>query len=232
MELRNIVRGAALPAVLLIALLGALIAVVVVSGNVGGEDLPPAAPPFTTPEPSPFTAVDVKQRSGAELTIVRQTLAGTAEEKLTLPAQTTVERLRLITAEEVQPGDWLTVVGIPDPVKNFSVHSLVLIPGGGSAGADGVARTAAGFAGHEVARDPRDRPIVGGTVVRVESGIIYIDGPTGEIAVSAGPEAPARLFRVEAASVEAIEEGDRLAADFGGTVSAVLVLPGGAQGQG
>jgi hypothetical protein len=231
MEFRTILRGAALPAVIVVVLLAALIAVVVLSGSVGDDDLPPAAPPIVTPEPSPYTAVDVKQRAGDEFTIVRQTISGTSEEQLTLQGDVTIERLTLIGAEDVEPGDWLTVIGIPDPVKNFSVHSLVLIPGGGTPAEDGVARTAAGFAGHEVARDPRDRPVVGGTVLRVEDGKIFLQGPTGEITVSAGPEAPARLYRVETSSIADIGEGDRLAAEFGsGDLGAVLVLPGGATG--
>jgi hypothetical protein len=231
MRANRVLRAALLPAVLGLAVLGTLVAVVLVSGSVGGEGVPPPAPPFVRPPGGSISAVDVKQRTGDALTVVRQTVSGTAEETLTIPAGATVERLRLIEAGEVEPGDWLTVIGIPDPVKNFAIHSMVVIPGGGTLEADGAARSAAGFAGHEVARDPRDRPILGGQVIRVEENVIYLEGPTGEIAVTAGPEAPAKLYRFEAATPDAVEEGDRLAADFGAAaIARVLILPGGAAG--
>jgi hypothetical protein len=231
MELRNIVRGAALPAILVLALLGALIAVVVLSGTVGGDDTPPEAPAFTGPEPIAYTALDVKQRSGDTFTLIRQTTSGTAEESMQFDDALVIERLALIDASGVAEGDWVTIVGVPDPVNNFAVHAIVVIPGGAEPGAGNVVRTAAGFAGHEVARDPRDRPIIGGVVLRIEENVIIIQGPTSEISIVAGPEAPARLYRVESAEVDDIEEGDRLAGVFrDGATEAILLLPGGAAG--
>ena len=227
---RSFVRSAAVPLTIGLLIIGALIAVVFLSASVGNQELPPEAPPFVTPEPPAFSAVDVKQRSGDGFIVTTQTSSGTAEEEVTVAESVVIERLTLITAESVQPGDWLTVVGIPNAVKNFSVHSMVVIPGGGTPAEDGIARTPAGFSGHEAARDPRDRPVLGGVVLRIEGNTIYLQGPTSEIAVIAGPEAPARLFRIEPVSVDDIGEGDRIGGFFGSTVEALLVLPGGATG--
>ncbi|MGD9935365.1 MAG: hypothetical protein AB7T37_16845, partial [Dehalococcoidia bacterium] len=93
-------------------------------------------------------------------------------------------------------------------------------------GNDGVARSAAGFAGHEPSRDPRARPIIGGPVLRIEEKVIVIGGPTGEIRVTAGLEAPARLYRIEPATLADMTEGDRLAGDFDSPeLGPLLLLP-------
>jgi hypothetical protein len=215
---------------LVLALVGALVAVIIVSRTVGGDDTPPPAPEFQIPDTSPYAAADVKQRSGENLTLILQTRSGTEEQRLELTPQMAVERLTLIDANGVQPGDWVTIVGVTNPVKNFSAHSLIVIPGGGTLAEDGLARSPLGFTGAETARDPRDRPILGGVVVRIENNVLVLQGPTSEIRVTAGPEAPARLYRIESVEIGDISEGDRIASTFDSTVEAVLVLPGGASG--
>ena len=219
-------RGAWAPlagGVLLLTLLGGI---VVLSQSVGAGDVPPEPPPFQPPPAVQISASDIKLIDGSRLVIVRQTRAGTSEQELNVPAAAAIERLQAIVPADVVPGDWLTVVGVPNDVKNFSVLSLVIISGAAQPGEDGVARSPAGFAGHEPLRDPRARPILGGPVLRVEDNVITIGGPTGEISVTAGLEAPARLHRIEPASISDMGEGDQLAGEFDSDVpGALLLLP-------
>lgn len=222
----SMLRGAWAPlagGVLLLAVLGGI---VLLSQSVGAGDVPPEAPPFQPPPSAPVSAADIKLIDGVRLVIVRQTRAGTTEQELNVPAAAAIERLQAVAPADVVPGDWLTVVGVPNDVKNFSVLSLVILPGAASPGDAGVARSPAGFAGHEPMRDPRARPILGGPVLRVEDNVITIVGPTGEIRVTAGLEAPARLYRIEPASISDMREGDQIAGEFDSDMpSALLLLP-------
>lgn len=209
-----------------LALLGILLGVVVLSQSVGTDDIPPAAPPFQAPPVNPISSADVKLVDGPRLVIVRQTRAGTEEQELTVPAAARIERLQRIEPAGIRVGDWLTVIGVPNDVKYFSAQALIVIPGGGVPSTGGVVRSPAGFAGYESSRDPRTRAIIGGPVTAVDGIVVRLQGPTGEIRVTAGPEAPARLYRIEPASAEDIAEGDRIAGAFDAdTLDAVLLFP-------
>ena len=219
-------RAAGLPLACLVAVLVAGIAVVVLSHTVGGSDEPPAAPAFSKPADPAYTALDVKQKNGDTLTLIKQLGETAVQQEFVPQSGLAVERLKPITAADVQPGDWVTVVGIADDVKNFSVHFIVVFPAGTTTPADGVARSKGGFLGHEIARNALDRPILGGAVEKVQGKDVILKGPLGPITVAFGPEAKVRAFRVEPSAAGAIGEGDRLAGVFNGTSTAsVLVLP-------
>lgn len=226
MRYARVLRAAWAPVLTGVAVLALLGTVIVLSQSVGGDDTPSPAPPFQPPAGTTVAAADIKTVDGSRLVIVRQTRSGTEEQEIVTAPGTRVEQLAAIAPSDVAPGDWLTVVGVPNDVKNFAVYALVVIAGSPAAGADGVARSPAGFAGHEPSRDPRARPIIGGRVLAVEGNVITIEGPTGDIRVTAGPEAAARLYRIEPATVADMVEGDRLAGDFdSGPGSPLLLLP-------
>ena len=220
------IRGLALPVACLVAIVGVGGVVIGLSQTVGGSDERPPPPAFTGPAAAVITVLDVKQRNGDKLTLIKQIGETATQQEFVVTPGLAVERLRPITAADVQPGDWVTVIGIPDDVKNFSIQALIVFPAGATTSADGVARSKGGFLGHETARDPNARPIVGGVVERVTGKDIVLKGPDGSITVQFGPEAKARAYRLEAATPADVKEGDRMAAAYTGTTAtSVLLLP-------
>ena len=220
-------RAFLLPAALLGILLAGVVAVIVLSQSVSGGNEPPDVPPFVTPAPDTVTARDVKQRDGSSLTLTYNQGDVTAEETIDVPSSAAITLLIPATASEVQVGDVVTVIGIPNEVNNFAIHSVVILPGESVPGRDGFPAAAGGFLGHEASRNANDRPLLSGLVTAIEGQSITLEGPNGPITVDLSVEAPAPLYRAAAASVDDVREGDRVAADFTTSpVTALLVLQG------
>ena len=151
-------------------------------------------------------------------------------QQMTLAAGTRVEVLDAITPDDLHPGDWMTVIGVPNAVKSFGIRSIVVIGSPGPPNADDIVLTPGGFAGNEAARDPKELPILGGTVTQANSLNAVLQTAAGPVTISFAGAPPLR--RVRAGSVADIHEGDRLALlTTGGTpnLGAVLVLTGGAK---
>ena len=148
---------------------------------------------------------------------------------LALAPSTRVEVLRPARPSDVRAGDWLAVVGIPNEVRNFSVHAFVAIPQPYTVDGEQVARTPAGFAGYETATNARDRVVLGGEVQRVEGDVIVLRGTTGEVRVEVINAAIAPLYRLAAASSADVRDGDRIAirGTSGSAPSALLAQPPG-----
>lgn len=208
-----------------VALLAGIGAVVLLARRSGQSDLPPEPPAFVAPAPvRPVIALDVQQSGGG-----RFTLSDGSRDASPRP-DARVELLRPIEAAQVRPGDWITVIGIPNEVRNFSIRSIVVLASPAPPDADGIRRSAGGFAGHEASRDGSERPILAGLVERVDGERVTLAGPTGPVAVTLGPRAP--LYRLERADTGAVREGDRIAflsAPSLDAATAILVLPGGAR---
>lgn len=223
----NALRPFALPAGILAVFIGTGIGLVILSQSVGGSDAPPPAPPFVTPVSSSVSALDVKQRDGDVVTLIRQKAEAADERKLTITTGLRIERMTPITTADVRVGEWLTAVGIPNQVKNFAVRALVLLPGGGTPASDGFVRSAGGFVGHESSQSQDDRPILGGTVERIEGSTIVLTTVAGTVNVRA--EAGTPIFRLEPGSANDVGEGARLAGTFGESdpVSVLVQRPAG-----
>ena len=159
--------------------------------------------------------------------LIRQKAEAADERKLTITAGLRIERMTPITTADVRVGEWLTAVGIPNQVKNFAVRALVLLPGGGTPASDGFVRSAGGFVGHESSQSQDDRPILGGTVERIEGSTIVLTTVAGTVNVRA--EAGTPIFRLEAGSAKDVGEGARLAGTFGESdpVSILVQRPAG-----
>lgn len=213
------------PAALLLTIVVALGSVILLARRSARPDVPPEPPAFQPPAPvRPFTALDVQQVSGGRLTL------SDGSRDVALRPDARIEVLRPVALDVVRAGDWLGVIGVANEVRNFSIRSLLLIPNGGSPDSEGVVRTPGGFAGHEAARDPAERPILGGVVTAFDGRTATLQGPTGPIMVDFTANAPLR--RLTDARAEEIREGDRLAFPGGGSLAnapAVLVAPGGAR---
>jgi hypothetical protein len=213
------------PVLLLTAIAAAFAAVLVLARRAAEPDVPPEPSAFQPPTPArPVTAVDVQQATGGRFALSD----GTRDASFAGGAR--IEVLRPATAADIRPGDWLTVVGIPNEVRNFSIRSLVLIGDPSAADAEGVVRSAGGFAGHEASRDQSERPLLGGVVESVDGAQVVLRGPSGPVTVTFTPAAPLR--RLDQGRADEVREGDRIAfieADTLGDARAVLVLPGGAR---
>ena len=240
-------RGGLVTIVCGVAIAAAGAGLIVLSQQVGGSDEPPKARTFAAPARSPFLALDVKSREGAQLTLIEQKGETAVQRDLALTDTMKVERLSPIAPADVKAGDWLTLIGIPNEVKSFSIHIVVVLPGSAGDSADGALRSAGGFLGHEASRNPNDRPVLGGTVEGVQEtpcpspttvpggesgqrgpasgcGDIRLKVPTGVAVVHIEPGA--RFYRLETVTESAVKEGDRIAGIFtNGPPRALLVLP-------
>lgn len=204
-------------------LLGAGVAVLVALGvgvgllarSVGGDDTPPAVPPFSG-IPTPVPAFDVSSVEGATVSTAN---AG----PLRLDPGARVETLRPAAASSFAPGDGLVVIGVPNEVKNLAIRAIVDVPGA-VAGPDGLPRSPAGFTGSEASRSPNERAVAGGTISDVQGNTITVDGPQGTLRIEL--DEGAVLMRLAAGTPADIVQGVRVAiAGEPGAVRGVLVSP-------
>ena len=213
------------PAVLLLTIAATFLAVLALARRAAAPDVPPQPPAFQPPSPVlPVSAHDVQQVAGG-----RVTLSDGSREVALAPA-VRVEVLRPATPDQIQRGDWLAVIGIPNEVRNFAIRSLVVIGGGGTADREGVVRSPGGFAGHEASRDQAERPLLGGVVTAADGRSVTLQGPSGMVTVDLASGAPLR--RLVEAGADEIREGDRVAYAGSGAIGdarSLLVLPGGAR---
>ena len=210
---RRFSGGWILPAVLVTAAVATILGVVVLSQHVGSDNVPPQSPPFSySPPATGVTRMSVRQSTNGNLTAAEDAPKGSAApspRQISASSSTIVEVLKPATSAAIQPGDWITVVGIPNNVRNFSIHAVLDIPGVKAAGADGVGRSAGGFGGDEASPNAADRVILGGPVNAVQGDAITLIGPAGPITVQLTPAAP--LYRLETATLADVHEGDRIA---------------------
>jgi hypothetical protein len=199
----------------LVVVLGTLTAVIVLSQHVGQTVTRPNPPPFVPPtNDTTITRFDVKQAGGAQLTLAAPPVKGQAAPPdyiLSSAASTRIVVLEPNTAATLpQPGEWVSVIGIPNEVRNFSIHSIVVLPPGGDAAANGVKRSPGGFAGNEAAPSGVEQVILGGTIERINGAALTLTGPQGPIQVQLTDRSP--IFRLQAGSIDDVREGDSVAA--------------------
>ena len=165
-----------------------------------------------------------------------------------LPASEAIrwEVLQRITPAVVKVGDWVTIIGIPNAVRSFSIRSVVVFPAGSKPGEEGIVRSEGQFAGHEAAQDPLEKPVFGGTVLSIGSRdgttetarglrpatytVVTVQGLAGTFTLDLQNETTFALSRLVAGQASDVKDGDRVAfVPTDGVPAAVLVLPGGAQ---
>ena len=224
--------GWLLPAVVIVVIMAALVTVILLAQRASGTDAPPRPAAFVAPSPlMPFARYSVSAASGGRLTLVRDAPKGSpavAAIEVDLAPLIQVERLTPIGSGDVRVGDTVTVSGVPNAVRNFSVRRVVVQARPGSSDTDGFARSPGGFIGDETQADPIERTIIGGTVISIAGNVLSLQGSSGVLTLALANSAP--LFRLEASTPSAIREGDRLASRpfaAGGAPSAVLIEPGG-----
>ncbi len=192
-------------------------------------DAPAEPRPFVAPSTiHPSAAFDVQRVEGATFTV-----SGGGNNKdslqMTLPSGARVEVLTPITPADLHAGDWMTVIGVPNAVKSFAIRSIVVVGSPTAPTADGIVLTPGGFAGNEAGRDPKELPILGGTIDHVGSQSATLQTMSGPVTVDFAGAPPLR--KVRAGAIADVQEGDRLAfLTVGGApdMGAVLVLVGGA----
>lgn len=233
---RRLVAPVAAAVVVLALLVGGGVVAFVVSQS-AGSDAPPEAGPFVTPPPAnPAATFDVREANGATFTLLPANIEGDAF-TATLSPNVTLEAFVPGLPSRIEPGTWLTFIGERDPVRNYVIRQVIAIRDAGAPGADGLARSPAGFTGVEMLSNPRHRPVLWG---RVESITVYpSDG--GADVVLAGPDGPITveiLARIPLFFVEPydapITDGDHIAilAPAGASpagADAILVSPQGAR---
>lgn len=203
----------------------ALIAVLVVSGR---EKEPPRPGPFALPTAArPVAAADVQQVRPGSLVV-----AGSGgNETAALRPDVQVYRLAPARAADAVPGDWVTVIGIPNEVLNYTIRRVVIIPAALSPtpDGDGLPRIPAGFAGHEAQLDQKERPLMFGRVERVQGNQIALITRAGPFTLDTGStKLLSRLTGVDAAAIRAGDHAAWFTAGASGRLSeatALLVSP-------
>lgn len=220
-----------LPVVLVLVALVTLGAVVVLSQRVGNERLRPDPPPFSYQPNEATVRLTVKQAGAGKLTLVGDAPKGEAAppaREIAPGAGTRIEFLRPATAKSVAVGEWMAVIGVPNEVRSFSIHAVVLIPDASSPDADGVVHSPGGFAGHEAAAEAGDRVVLGGPVEAVDGDRFTVRTGAGPVTFTLTDSAP--LYRIEAGTVDEVHEGDRVAihaADGASEAPGALLVQGG-----
>lgn len=236
-------------AVVLLLVVG-LGAIVVLSRRAAAPDAPSNPAPFSAPAPAhPTQAFDVQDISGGTIRIASGGSTGSSgavTQDLPATSATKWEILESIGNADIKAGDWVQLIGIPNPVRAFSIRSVVVTPGGGAVDEEGFVRSAGGFLGFEATQDANERPILAGKVTAVTSRqgttetarglrdvtytVLSLDGPSGTLTVDLQDGADIALYRIEQGTQADVRDGDRVAYAAGdGPAASVLVLPGGAQ---
>ena len=200
------------PAGLALVTLATLVGVIVLSRVVGNEHLRPAAPPFTYSGPAQvYARFSVKEAATGHLTVVGDAPDGApvpAPRVVTPGPGTKIEALQPVDAATIVVGDWVSVVGIPNEVRNFSIHAVIVMAATGQPDADHVLRSPGGFEGNEASPNAADRVIFGGAVSAIQGTTLTLTGAAGPITLELEPSAP--LYRLEAVPLSAIHDGDRV----------------------
>lgn len=236
-------------AVVLFLVIG-LGAIVVLSRRVAAPDAPSNPGPFSPPAAArPMQAFDVQGIAGDTIRIASGGSTGSSgavTQDLSATPSTKWEFLEAVANADIQAGDWVQLIGIPNPVRAFSIRSVVVTAGGGTVDAEGFVRSPGGFLGFEATQDANERPILAGKVTAVASRqgttetarglkdvtytVLTLEGPSGALTVDLQDGADIALYRIKAGTQADVRDGDRVAYPAGdGPATAVLVLPGGAQ---
>lgn len=229
---RSPLRAWVAPVLALLFLVGVVITLLFVAIATQDDALPPDPGPFVPPaSANPTLSFDVERAEAGVLALAIGQDTAREELEVTLVETDSVEFLELIEPSAVNVGDWATVIGVKNDVRNFSVKMVLVVAGGGEPDADGWLRTGTGFLGHEAARDAREVPIFAGRVAEVRENELVIDSGAS-LVIAVNPGGPLRMLRSGAPAE--IADGDRIAlhqrADGeGDTSGGILVLVGGAQ---
>lgn len=215
------------PVLAFVAVVAVLAGVVFLSSQIGADDLPPEAPAFAPPPTAAMPArYTVKQAAGGIVSVIEDSVAGQGAPRsrdLAPPAGTPIEVLRPIPVGDIRPGDLVAIVGVPNSVRNFSIRTVVVYPTG-TAASNGVARTPAGFSGHESAVDLADRVVMTAPVCESSNGALVLDGPLGPMTVTL--KAPGAFYRIAPGTIDDLRPGDRVAvAGADGAITALLIQP-------
>jgi len=171
-----------------------------------------------------LTRGDVRKLSGTTLTLD----AAGGSRDVELAPGTRVEVLLPATPDQIVPGDYLVVGGIPNLVNSFAVKLVVDIPAAEAAApaAGGLPRSTGGFTGWETFTNPAQAPEVYGRVDAAVPGGFVLSGPLGKVTVLL--DGQSALRRLNAGGVEQIHGGDHVAVRPGAGTQpeTVLVLPG------
>lgn len=235
------------PAAVVFALILGLGAIVFLSSRANTTEAPPGVAAFATPIPvRPVFGFDVRQATPGSFQLASAGQASGQERTLTITPNIKWEILEPVSETEIVVGDWLTVIGVPNAVRAFSIRSVVVFPATSTPGEDGLLRSSNGFSGYEAARDPVEKPILSGKVIRLSQRegttetargsvpatytVVTIQAPGGEVDIDLQNGKEFALHRVAPSDATAVQDGDRLAfAATDGEPQAILILPGGAQ---
>lgn len=176
------------------------------------ESPPPEPPPFAPPAPG-FRLTEVVAVGEGQPLLSDRTIQ--------LEATTLVERLEPISPQEVERGNVVAVVGLPDEVRNYRIVLLVVLPSGGE---EGQPRTPAGFAGHEPF-GANATTVAWGTVAGIEGRTVRLE--RREFGMTLTLEDGAPLVRIARGDPSGLQPGDRLAVrlDPEGRPVAALAVP-------
>lgn len=210
-----------------VVVLALLAGVVWLSQRAGGDEAPPALPPFQPPAIAAVPAFEVRSVTGGSALIVADPESGQSTDitrTIDLASGIGIEQLAPMLPAEIAVGEIVTAIGVYNEVRNFTVHYIVVQPGGTALDGDGTARSALGFAGHEAMKGD-DRPILSGEVVEVTGGRLQLR--VGDETVWLDLLDVARVYALEPGNAASVVAGGRLALIEGNGPIALLASPAG-----
>ena len=203
-----------IPVALAALMVAAAIAIVLVAGRQGAVDAPPLPADFILASPigESYRVFDVREVRGSTVTISSLTASDDELLEVQFSATARLELLDHATLDDIALGQWVTVIGVPNEVFNFSIISIIIFSEFSPAPGN-LAITPGGFYGHEAGRSLSKndvlRPVLGGEVIAIGEESVTLTGPDGDITLQIFPGAP--LFILTQATVSDILSGDRLA---------------------
>jgi hypothetical protein len=196
------------PVGLLLVFVALVATILFLAQRASQPDAPPKPGPFQGPVPvEPVAPFDVETANAGALGL--QSGASAQAVQVTLAPSIPVEFLEPAAPSTIVPGEVVTVIGIPNEVKSFSIRLVVVFPPDAPFDGDGIARSPSGFAGHESERDQDERPILSGTVASISGKTLTLFTPSGPMTLDL--EATAPLRRLETGTGMDVQPADRLA---------------------
>ena len=200
-----------LPALLVVMVLAALIAILLFANRAAEPDVPPPAGPFVPPAGLPYRAYDVELRS-ADGTLRLGSGGGAPAIEVNVPQGAELWVLSPATLADVTVPAVVNIIAVPNEVRNFAIRLVAFgVPGeGGQTGTGEFIPLASAFAGHEVSVDQAERTVISGVARSIEGNVLSVlmnGGRTSTLEID--PGAPVRVLRP--GSIQDIAPGDRVA---------------------
>ena len=218
--------------VLLFILLVAFSAVIVSIADTGTDSSKEDNfPPFEVPTTNAQTAIyAITQVENDQYTL--SPFSGDAPKNIKLETIIPVEIFEKMQATEIKEGSWLTVLGVPDPVRSFRITALVIMEVAETVNENGVGFSSLGFTGAEGFLDG-SKALKGGQITSITNNPgekhFYISLTANDSVTNLVINHNAPLYRIKKSMFSEVNEGKTIVIkgpinDSSEEIQAILIL--------